>query len=92
MIVAIAAVWFAGALAAIPFVVWWSRDFAEIPRRIWFWAGLDPRLWERGVLIGFVFGGWVAIVVILVWSRSTVRCELREESHELRRRRHLDEI
>ena len=52
-VIVVAAAWAVGMLAAVPFVVWWARDFGQIPGRTWFWSGYDPRPWRWAVFLGF---------------------------------------
>jgi hypothetical protein len=75
----IAAAWAVGMLAAVPFVLWWARDFGRIPGRTWFWSGYDPRPWRWTVFLGFFLGGVVAIVTAVRWRRSETRTELLDE-------------
>jgi type VI protein secretion system component VasK len=78
------ALWAIGMIVAIPFVLWWARDFARIPGRTWFWSGHDPRPWRWAVFLGFLAGGVIAIVTTLRWQRSDVRDELLDELRERR--------
>jgi hypothetical protein len=82
-----AAAWILGMIAAVPFVLWWARDFGRIPGRTWFWSGYDPRPWRWAVFLGFFLGGVVAIVTALRWRRSNTRDELLDELRERRAER-----
>ena len=85
--IVVAAAWVVGMLAAVPFVVWWARDFGQIPGRTWFWSGYDPRPWRWAVFLGFFLGGVVAIATVVRWRRSETRAELLEELRERRAER-----
>jgi hypothetical protein len=76
------ALWAIGMIVAVPFVVWWARDFGRIPGRTWFWSGYDPRPWRWAVFLGFLAGGVIAIVTVLRWRRSVAREELLDELRE----------
>ncbi len=65
-----------GVVVAIPVILWWARDLGKIAGRDWFWAGYHRRHWQWGVLLGWIAGGWIAIVVIIVWSLSDQRADL----------------
>ncbi|MGZ4676477.1 MAG: hypothetical protein ACXVJ7_06535 [Acidimicrobiia bacterium] len=91
MIGLVAVLWCVGVLTAIPFVVWWAHDFSQLPGRVWFWSGYDRRPWQWAVLLGFVFGGVVAIVTVVRWWRSEERGFLFDEVHDqLERHGHRD--
>ena len=90
MVVRVAALWLPGVFVALPVVAWWARDIARIPRRVWFWTGRDRQHWRRSVAIGWLLGGWPAIVIVLVWARSAERYELLDETRENHVRRHPD--
>jgi MFS family permease len=83
-VIVVAAAWVVGMIAAVPFVLWWARDFGRIPGRTWFWSGYDPRPWRWAVFLGFFLGGVVAIVAVLRWRRSPARDELLAELRERR--------
>ena len=83
----IAAAWAVGMIVAVPFVLWWARDFGRIPGRTWFWSGYDPRPWRWAVFLGFFAGGVIAIVTVLRWRRSVAREELFDELRERRAER-----
>ena len=91
MFVSVAAVWLVGVLCAAPVVAWWARDVARIPSPVWFWIGRDRAHWRRGITIGWLLGGWPAIVIIVVWSRTAERFELLDETREIRARRHAND-
>lgn len=84
MLIRVAALWVVGMVVAVPFVVWWARDFARIPGRTWFWSGYDPRPWRWAVFLGFLAGGVVAVVTVIRWRRSDVREDLLDELRERR--------
>src|SRR4051812_41328240 len=73
-----------GMIVAVPFVLWWARDFGRIPGRTWVWSGYDPRPWRWAVFLGFFAGGVIAIVTVLRWRGSVVRYELLDELRERR--------
>jgi hypothetical protein len=82
VLIPLAVLWVAGVVVAVPFVVWWARDFDRIPGRIWYWSGYDRRAWQWAVFLGFLAGGVIAIVTVLRWRRSDARMELLDELHE----------
>jgi hypothetical protein len=84
VVIRVAALWAVGVIVAVPFVVWWARDFARIPGRTWFWSGHDPRPWRWAVFLGFLAGGVVAVATVIRWRRSAVRDELLDELRERR--------
>jgi len=84
VLIRVAALWALGMIVAVPFVLWWARDFARIPGRTWFWSGYDPRPWRWAVFLGFLAGGVIAVVTVIRWRRSTVREDLLEELRERR--------
>jgi hypothetical protein len=67
---------------ALPFVRWWAHDTDQIPGPVWFWTGHHRAPWRRGVAVGWLLGGWPAIVIIAVWVRSTERQELLDEARD----------
>ena len=84
MVIVAAVLWAIGMVVAVPFVLWWARDFGRIPGRTWFWSGHDPRPWRWAVFLGFFAGGVIAIVTVLRWRGSVVRYELLDELRERR--------
>ena len=84
MLIGAVAAWAVGMIVAVPFVVWWARDFSRIPGRTWIWSGYDPRPWRWAVFLGFLTGGAIAIVTVLRWWRSIARDELLDELRERR--------
>lgn len=82
VLVPLAALWLTGLVVAVPFVVWWARDFDRIPGRIWYWSGYDRRAWQWAVFLGFLAGGVIAIFTVLRWRRSDARTELLDDLHE----------
>jgi hypothetical protein len=84
VLIRVGALWAIGMIAAVPFVLWWARDFGRIPGRTWFWSGYDPRPWRWAVFLGFFVGGVIAIVAVLRWRRSIARDELLDELRERR--------
>lgn len=87
MVIQVALLWTIGVLIAIPVIAWWARDISRIPRRAFYWTGYHLRPWQWAVLLGWIAGGWPAIVIVLVWSRSAERRDLQEEANEIRRDR-----
>ena len=81
-------VWVVGVLAAIPVVLWWVRDVSRIPGRAWYWTGHHRNPWQWAVSLGWVAGGWPAMIVVLVWSQSAERKELSDEAAAMRANRH----
>lgn len=88
VMVDLAVVWLVGVLAAIPAVVWFARDLGKVRSQNWYWTGHRPEPWQWGVLLGWLAGGWAAMVVILVWAHSAVRRDVRidAENSQFRRR------
>ena len=84
MVIRAGALWAIGVIVAMPFVLWWARDFARIPGRTWFWSGFDPRPWRWAVFLGLLAGGVIAIVTVFRWRRSAARDELLDELRERR--------
>ena len=84
MVIVAVTLWAIGMIVAVPFVLWWARDFGRIPGRTWFWSGHDPRPWRWAVFLGFFAGGVIAIVTVLRWRSSVVRFELFDELRERR--------
>jgi len=82
VLIPLAALWVAGVVLAVPFVIWWARDLGRIPGRIWYWSGYDRRTWQWTVFLGFLAGGVIAIVTVLRWQRSTARAELLDDLSE----------
>lgn len=76
MIVDMTEWWAAGLLVALPVVLWWAHDFTRIPGRIWYWSGHHRSPWQWGMLLGLLAGGWPALVIAAVGSRSAVRRDL----------------
>ena len=87
LMVNLAVVWFVGVLAATPAVVWFARDLGRIHRPNWYWTGHHPKPWQWGVLIGWLAGGWVALVIVLVWSQSATRRDVLADAGEQSPRR-----
>ena len=71
--------WVVGVVAMVPVAVWWARDLARIPGRTWYWTGHHRRPWQWAVLLGWLAGGWPAMIVVLVWARSPARAQLLSE-------------
>jgi len=88
MMVDLAMLWVAGMVVAVPALLWWSHDVARIPGPAWYWTGHHRRSWQWGLLFGWIAGGWPAIVIVIVWSQSAVRRDVRDEAHEVRAARH----
>ena len=72
----LAVVWLVGVLAAIPAVIWLTRDLSRIHSPTWYWKGHHRQPWQWAVLIGWLAGGWPAMVIVLVWSQSALRRDL----------------
>lgn len=77
-----------GIVLAVPAVLWCIHDMRAIPHRVWFWSGHDRRPWYWALGIGWVLGGYGAVIVALVWSRSAERRDLYDELADLRERAH----
>jgi hypothetical protein len=82
-------VWLAGVILATPVVGWWLHDTRGISHGDWFWSGHDRRRWQYGVWLGWIAGGWVAIVIVSAWSRSDERADVLAQSEARARRREL---
>lgn len=88
MVIDLAVLWVVGVIAAIPALAWWARDVASIPGRAWYWSGHHRQNWQWGLIIGWITGGWPAIVIVIVWSQSAVRRDVVDEANEMRAHRH----
>ena len=87
MIIDLVLLWTVGVGAAVPVVLWFGRDLARISTRAWSVTGYRRQPWQWGVLVGWASGGWPAIVIVLVWSKSVERRALHDEEAEMRRDR-----
>ena len=83
----LAVVWLVGVLTAIPVVAWWARDVARIHAPNWYWTGHRRRPWQWAILLGWIAGGWIAMIVVLVWSQSAVRRDLLTDIGDSQNRR-----
>ncbi|MBK5287163.1 MAG: hypothetical protein JJE46_01725, partial [Acidimicrobiia bacterium] len=87
MMIDLITVWVVGVLAAIPVVIWFANDIGKINGPSWYWAGHRREPWQWSVLLGWLAGGWLAMVVVLVWSKSAVRRDLQHDAHDGNQRR-----
>ena len=78
-VIDVCAFWVLGVVAMVPVAIWFARDLARIPGPTWYWAGYHRRPWQWAVLLGWLASGWPAMIVVLVWSRSSVRAQLLAE-------------
>ncbi|MEP6625363.1 MAG: hypothetical protein ABJC79_13030 [Acidimicrobiia bacterium] len=87
MVIDLALLWVVGIVFAVPVVLWFGRDLTRIPTYIWAVTGLRREHWQWGVLLGWVAGGFPAMVIVLVWSKSVERSTLYRELAEMQRDR-----
>ncbi len=76
-----------GYAVALAPVLWARYDLGRIPRSIWRYTAPHPReVWRGALLVGYLFGGWPGLVVVLAWLFGGDRAALLEEWAHLHQR------
>lgn len=65
-----------GYLAGLAALVWTLGDLRRIPTPMWDRSPYSRTLWSVIAMIGYVVGGWPAIVVAAAWRWSRDRADL----------------
>lgn len=69
-----------GLVVGIPALVWILSDLRRIPATIWARSPYSRPLWSTVAIVGYVVGGWPAVVVAAAWRFSRDRADLVADS------------
>lgn len=69
-----------GLVVGIPALVWVLADLRRIPAAIWTRSPYSRALWSTVAIVGYLVGGWPAVVVAAAWRFSRDRSDLVADS------------
>jgi hypothetical protein len=69
-----------GLVVGIPALVWVLADLRRIPAALWARSPYSRPLWATVAILGYLVGGWPAVVVALAWRFSRDRADLVADS------------
>jgi hypothetical protein len=72
-----------GFVVGVPALVWTLTDLRRIPMPIWDRSPYSRGLWSSVVVVGYLLGGWLAVVIAAAWRWSRDRADLVDDCHVL---------
>lgn len=69
-----------GLVVGIPALVWTLADLRRIPATVWSRSPYSRPLWSTVAVLGYLVGGWPAVVVAAAWRFSRDRSDLVADS------------
>jgi hypothetical protein len=69
-----------GLVVGLPALIWTLGDLRRVPGSVWDRSPYSRTLWTTVAVVGYVVGGWPAVVVAAAWRFSRDRADLVEET------------
>jgi hypothetical protein len=68
-----------GFVVGLPTLIWTLGDLRRIPAPIWAASPYSRSIWSSVVAVGYLVGGWPAVVVAVAWRFSRDRADLLDD-------------